>query len=227
MSTSTNRRQGTTPSANRPAPRFPATTGGLYDLDALDEELVTATAPSSSAFHDAMEPNLDNLRSLNRSKATFREMIRAAEADAANHVARVRSFKESRSASAATGGGGGGGGRGGGGGGGGGGRESSSWKERLERRKKWDAKSESLKKEVATIVSKLNTPIEGTQAEVASERLARWQRAEELYVYCPEETGVDLLKLLEKLIEGCGEVSCSFLLSHSRKLWLALGGTSQ
>jgi len=226
MSTSTNRRQGTTPSANRPAPRFPATTGGLYDLDALDEELVTATAPSSSAFHDAMEPNLDNLRSLNRSKATFREMIRAAEADAANHAERVRSFNESRSASAATGGGGGGGGRGGGGGGGGG-RESSSWKERLERRKKWDAKSESLKKEVATIVSNLNTPIEGTQAEVASERLARWQRALELYVYCPEETGVDLLKLLEKLIEGCGEVSWSYLLSHSRKLWLALGGTFQ
>ena len=206
LSTSTNRRQGgTTPSANHPPPRFPATTGGMYDLDALDEELVTATAPSSSAFHDAMEPNLDNLRSLNRSKATFGEMIRAAEADAANHASRVRSFNESRSASAATGGGGGG--RGGGGGGGGGGRESSSWKERLERRKKWDAKSESLKKEVATIVSNLNTPIEGTQAEVASERLARWQRALELYVYCPEETGVDLLKLLEKLIEGCGEVS--------------------
>jgi hypothetical protein len=224
---STYRRQGTAPSANRPAPRFPATTGGLYDLDALDEDLVTATAPSSSAYHDAMEPNLDNLRSLNRSKATFREMIRAAEADAANHAARMQSFNESRSASAATGGGGGGGGRGGGGGGAGGGREYSSWRERLERRKKWDAKSELLKKEAATIVSNLNTPIEGTQAEVASERLARWQRALELYVYCPEETGVDLLKLLEKLIEGCGEVSLSYLLSHTRQPWLALGGTFQ
>ncbi len=54
----------------------------------------------------------------------------------------------------------------------------------------------------------IDTPIEGTHAEVASERLARWQRAAELYVYCPEESGVDftLLKLLEKLIEGCGEV---------------------
>lgn len=181
---------------------YPATSGGLYDLDALDEELVTATGPSSSAYHDAIEPKLDNLRSLNKSKATFREMIRAAEADAANHAARMRSFNESRSA-AATAGGGGAGGRGGGAGG----KDASSWRERLERRKKWDAKSEALKKEVATIVRLIDTPIEGTQAEVASERLARWQRALELYVYCPEETGVDLLKLLEKLIEGCGEVS--------------------
>ena len=85
-------------------------------------------------------------------------------------------------------------------------RELSSWRDRIERRKKWDAKSEALKKESSTIVRLIDTPIEGTHAEVASERLARWQRALELYVYCPEESGVDFMKLLEKLIEGCGEV---------------------
>jgi hypothetical protein len=94
----------------------------------------------------------------------------------------------------------------GGSGGGGGIRELSTWRERIDRRKKWDAKAEALKKESSTIVRLIDTPIEGTHAEVASERLARWQRAAELYVYCPEECGVDFMKLQEKLIEGCGEV---------------------
>jgi hypothetical protein len=180
----------------------------MYDLDALDEELVTATRPSSSAYQDAMEPKLDNLRSLNKSTATFKEMIRAAEADAATHAARVRGLDEGRSAAPTSGGGGGRGG-------GGSGRETSSWRERLERRKRWDAKSEALRKEVSTIVGNLTTPIEGTQAEVASVRLTRWQRALELYVYCPEiDSGVDLLKLLSSLIEGCGEVSWNHVSSH-------------
>lgn len=164
---------------------YPSNThGGLYDLDALDEALVTATRPSSSAYRDDLEPTLDNLKSLHgKSNATAKEMIRAAEADAANHAARVRDYKEVAAAKA-----------------GGGGRE------RLERRKRWDAKSDALKKEATTIVRLIDTPIEGTQVEVASERQARWQRALELYVYCPEaDTGVDLLKLLDKLIEGCGE----------------------
>ena len=91
-------------------------------------------------------------------------------------------------------------------------REISTWRDRIDRRKKWDAKSEALQKEVATIVRLIDTPIEGTHAEVASERLARWQRAVELYVYCPEESGgVDFWKLLEKLIEGCGEVRSRFI----------------
>eukprot|EP00579_Thalassiosira_antarctica_P010408 CAMPEP_0201923060 /NCGR_PEP_ID=MMETSP0903-20130614/10915_1 /ASSEMBLY_ACC=CAM_ASM_000552 /TAXON_ID=420261 /ORGANISM="Thalassiosira antarctica, Strain CCMP982" /LENGTH=1141 /DNA_ID=CAMNT_0048460305 /DNA_START=90 /DNA_END=3515 /DNA_ORIENTATION=+ len=173
-----------------PTPSYPMTSGGLYDLDTLDEELVTATAPSSSAYQDVMEPKLDNLRSLNKSKATFKEMLRAAGADAANHAVRMRKFNESEAS---------------GGGGGSGSRETSTWIERVERRKKWDAKSDALKKEAAAIVRLIDTPTEGTQAEVAKERLARWQRALELYVHCPEESGVNLLKLLEKLIEGCGE----------------------
>jgi hypothetical protein len=91
-------------------------------------------------------------------------------------------------------------------------REISTWRDRIDRRKKWDAKSEALQKEVSTIVRLIDTPIEGTHAEVTSERLARWQRAVELYVYCPEESGgVDFWKLLEKLIEGCGEVRARFI----------------
>ena len=176
---------------------YPMTSGGLYDLDTLDEELVTATRPSSSAIR-YIEPKLDNLKSVQKNpKSTFKEMIRAADADAANHAARMRKYQ---AAAAAVGGDGGNTG-------GGAGREASSWRERIERRKKWDAKASALQKEAATIVRLIDTPIEGTQAEVAKERLARWQRALELYVYCPDESGVDLLKLLEKLIEGCGEVS--------------------
>ena len=180
---------------------YPMTSGGLYDLDTLDEELVTATGPSSSAIR-YIEPKLDNLKSVQKNpKSTFKEMIRAADADAANHAARMRKYNESQASAAAAGGGGGGNT------GGGAGREASSWRERIERRKKWDAKASALQKEAATIVRLIDTPIEGTQAEVAKERLARWQRALELYVHCPDESGVDLLKLLEKLIEGCGEVS--------------------
>jgi hypothetical protein len=66
-----------------------------------------------------------------------------------------------------------------------------------------------LKKEAGAILRQFDKPLHEkgeTAAEVAKERMARWQRALELYVYCPEEGGVDLLKLLEKLIEGCGEV---------------------
>ena len=193
--------QGSSPGKSRPSKgggdgsNYPSNThGGLYDLDALDEALVTATRPSSSAYRDDLEPKLDKLKSLHgKSNATFKEMIRAAEADAANHAARVRDYKEVAAAKA-------------GGGGGAGASAPTPWRERLERRKRWDAKSDALKKEATTIVRLIDTPIEGTQVEVANERQARWQRALELYVYCPEaDTGVDLLKLLDKLIEGCGE----------------------
>ena len=188
---------GSSPGKSRPSKgggdgsNYPSNThGGLYDLDALDEALVTATRPSSSAYRDDLEPKLDNLKALHgKSNATFQEMIRAAEADAANHAARVRDYKEVAPAKA-----------------GGGASAPTPWRERLERRKRWDAKSDALKKEATTIVRLIDTPIEGTQVEVANERQARWQRALELYVYCPEaDTGVDLLKLMDKLIEGCGE----------------------
>lgn len=165
---------------------YPKTAGGLYDLDTLDEEFVRATGPSSSALFREMEPKMDNLRAVNK-KATFKQMIRAADADVAEHAARVRKVQELTDAQSGVS------------------EEASTWRERVERRKRWDIKSDALKKEATTIIRLMDTPIEGTHAEVAKERMARWQRALELYVHCPEEAGVDLLKLLEKLIEDCGE----------------------
>ena len=162
--------------------------GGLYDLDTLNEDLVRPTA-HSAAFHDITEPKMDSLRSLNKHKASFKDMIRAANADAANHAATMRKLNEpATSANTA-----------------GTKDTASSWREREDRRRKWDVKADALKKEASTILRLADTPIEGTQAEVTQERMARWQRALELYVYCPEEKGVDWLKLLEKLMEGCGE----------------------
>eukprot|EP00804_Cyclotella_cryptica_P030059 CCRYP_016967-RA/>CCRYP_016967-RA protein AED:0.05 eAED:0.05 QI:63/1/1/1/1/1/6/2268/1120 len=179
----------------RPKESLP-TTGGLYDLDTLDEELVHPTGPSSSAYADLTEPKLDRLRALNKSKATFKDMIRAADEDAASHAARMRRANESLvNASGKNGSSGNDG--------------VSNYNERIERRKKWDAKSESLKKDAAAILRQFDKPFTGdkgeTQSEAAKERLARWQRALELYVFCPEESGIDLLRLMEKLIEGCSE----------------------
>ena len=59
---------------------YPITSGGLYDLDTLDEELLTPTGPSPSVVADLLEPKLDNLRSLNKSKAKFQDLMRAADA---------------------------------------------------------------------------------------------------------------------------------------------------
>lgn len=163
----------------------PTTHGGLYDLDTLDEELVHPTGPSSSAFADLSEPKLDNLRALNKTKATFKDMIRAADADAIAHAARMRETEAM-------------------------GNKNDDYKERMERRNKWDAKSESFRKESAAILRQFDKPLTSdkgeTQSEVAKERFARWQKALELYVYCPEDSGVDLLRLWQKLIEGCSEV---------------------
>jgi hypothetical protein len=66
---------------------------------------------------------------------------------------------------------------------------------------------ELLTKEARTILRELDedkknlTPDERTQV-----KLARWQRALELYVYCPSEMSLDLLGLLEKLLDGTSEV---------------------
>lgn len=59
---------------------YPVTSGGLYDLDNLDEELLMPTGPSPSVVADLLEPKLDNLRSLNKSKAKFQDLMRAADA---------------------------------------------------------------------------------------------------------------------------------------------------
>lgn len=162
------------------------TTGGLYDLDTLDEDLVHPSGPSSSAF--TAEPKLDRLRTINKNKASFKDMMRAADADAVAHAARMRQVADLGNKSS-----------------------QSEYNARVERAKGWDEKAEQLKKDSGAILRAFDKPLHDkggeTAAEVAKERMARWQRALELYVYCPEESGVDLLKLLEKLIEGCSEVS--------------------
>ncbi|EJK53895.1 hypothetical protein THAOC_26577, partial [Thalassiosira oceanica] len=103
---------------------YPKTAGGLYDLDTLDEEFVRATGPSSSALFREMEPKMDNLRAVNK-KATFKQMIRAADADVAEHAARVRKVQELTDAQSGVS------------------EEASTWRERVERRKRWDIKSDA------------------------------------------------------------------------------------
>lgn len=86
---------------------------------------------------------------------------------------------------------------------------------------------ELLTKEARTILRELDedkknlTPEERTQV-----KLARWQRALELYVYCPSEMSLDLLGLLEKLLDGTNEVrgACSLknVLRYSLVLALTL-----
>ena len=166
---------------------LPTTTGsgGLYDLDTLDEDLVRA---STSAY--TTEPKLDKLRALNKNRATFKDMIRAADADAKAHASQMREMNESHNHD----------------------YSSNDYAARMERAKLWDDKAAQLKREAGAILRAFDKPLNDkggeTAAEVAKERLTRWQRALELYVCCPEEDGIDLLKLLEKLIEGCGEVRC-------------------
>ena len=79
---------------------------------------------------------------------------------------------------------------------------------RQDRKKERIAVIENLSKQANIILKELDeekknlTPAERTQV-----KLARWQRALELYVYCPSEMSLDLLGLLEKLLNGTSEVS--------------------
>ena len=79
---------------------------------------------------------------------------------------------------------------------------------RQERKKERIAMVESLAKEAKTILKDLDEEkLNLTQAERTQVKLARWQRALELYVYCPSEMSLDLLGLLEKLLDRTTEVS--------------------
>lgn len=79
---------------------------------------------------------------------------------------------------------------------------------RQERKKERISVVESLAKEAKTILKELDEEkLNLTQAERTQVKLARWQRALELYVYCPSEMSLDLLGLLEKLLDRTTEVS--------------------
>ena len=114
------------------APPTTPNSGGIYDLDATFDNIADDSV--------AIEPRLDNLRALNKNKASFGDMLRAADADAANHAARMRKFHQERNQ----------GGRGGqrghqsassAGGGravhqGDGRREASTWRERVDKKRR-------------------------------------------------------------------------------------------
>jgi hypothetical protein len=78
---------------------------------------------------------------------------------------------------------------------------------------------EILSKESRAILRDLNEERKNlTPAERMQVKLAQWQRALELYVYCPSEMTLDLLGLLEKLLDGTSEVSLthSFILQQDK-----------
>ena len=85
--------------------------------------------------------------------------------------------------------------------------QDSMYISRQERKQDRMTVVEKLSQEARTILRELDedkknlTPAERTQV-----KLARWQRALELYVYCPSEMSLDLLGLLEKLLDGTSEV---------------------
>lgn len=66
----------------------------------------------------------------------------------------------------------------------------------------------ALSREAKKILKELDEDKKNlTPEERVQVKLARWQRALELYVYCPSEMSLDLLGLLEKLLDGTSEVS--------------------
>ncbi len=78
--------------------------------------------------------------------------------------------------------------------------------QRLERLK-------SLQENASTILEELDEVKKGLTAEERIQvKLARWQRALDLYVYSPAHMKMDMLGLLEKLLEGLSEVRLNLVL---------------
>lgn len=82
------------------------------------------------------------------------------------------------------------------------------YQDRLQRKESRLVTYTSLQKDATLILHELEDDKKAllTQAERIQVKLARWQRALELYVYCPKQVHLDLLGLLEKLLEGTSEV---------------------
>ena len=170
---------------------------------------------------------------LDASAAPPSELLRAADSDVALHKVRIRAVltNDASVLTAAMAAPSDDGGRGGGGGLSA--RVSDvdpAFAARETRRGRREAEASELGGEAAVILEALDagpSKAQMTQAEVLAERLERWGHALELYVWCPEEgkaggvgdvgaaagrrdvdkPKVDLLGLLEKLCEGCSEVS--------------------
>ena len=93
------------------------------------------------------------------------------------------------------------------------------YQERLQRKESRLVTYTSLQKDAKLILLELEDDKKAllTQAERIQVKLARWQRALELYVYCPKQVHLDLLGLLEKLLEGTSEVKLSVAPNMDRK----------
>jgi hypothetical protein len=88
--------------------------------------------------------------------------------------------------------------------------KDEEWKARQERRQEHVEMLERLQHDSNTILHELSESEDKqglTQAERVQVKLARWQRALELFVYAPAHMqDVDMLGLLEKLLQGSSEV---------------------
>ena len=80
-------------------------------------------------------------------------------------------------------------------------------KARQVRKEERLARLKSLQENASTILEELDEVKKGlTNEERIQVKLARWQRALDLYVYSPAHMKMDMLGLLEKLLEGLSEV---------------------
>lgn len=77
----------------------------------------------------------------------------------------------------------------------------------------------SLTSEANKIICELDEDKKNlTHTERTQVKLARWQRALELYVYCPSSISMDLLGLLEKLLDGTSEVRKKYKIESKKCL---------
>jgi len=82
-----------------------------------------------------------------------------------------------------------------------------AYQERVARREARLAYLNKLQRDATLILRELedDKKVLLTQGERVQVKLARWQRALELFVYSPRQMNLDLLGLLEKLLEGTSE----------------------
>eukprot|EP00562_Extubocellulus_spinifer_P007307 CAMPEP_0178535876 /NCGR_PEP_ID=MMETSP0696-20121128/35783_1 /TAXON_ID=265572 /ORGANISM="Extubocellulus spinifer, Strain CCMP396" /LENGTH=363 /DNA_ID=CAMNT_0020168053 /DNA_START=104 /DNA_END=1192 /DNA_ORIENTATION=+ len=175
-----------------------------------DGPVISPAIPESYA-HDpfAAEPILEHLRHLNADTASIQQLLHAADADVHlravldNDPAIVQTYDPTT---------------------------DEAYLERSERRRQNEDEIRRLDEECDAILRLLDvgpSRTQMTQSEVLQERLERWGRALELYVWLGGGGGggeeIDLLTLLEKLCEGCsGEEELSEALSQASQMCTAL-----
>lgn len=103
-------------------------------------------------------------------------------------------------------------------------KDDPALKERLLRKEKRLERLANLQKDAPTILQELEEEKKGlTTEERIQVKLARWQRALDLYVYSPAHIQMDMLGLLEKLLEGLSEEEeLSQILSQASQMCLAV-----